>query len=217
MKIKNNRNFYLFLSIIFIFIILLYIIQKKYNNHYKYKQKTISIFGSVSKDIKNDINLLEDLRYLALNLNKKYNYIIPNSREGLIGFLLENIREIDKNNILTTYSKTFHKNNINRTYKIKYFNDPIDFEEFMIRNSSIYIFLPGGLGTLYEIFFTLFLLDVSDDNNKVIFYNKNNYYNFINIIMNNLNKSCYLRENIYKKFKNNCYFINNINEINKII
>jgi predicted Rossmann-fold nucleotide-binding protein len=204
-------------NILYIFcIILLLLILLFFNN--KYKKKTISIFGSVSKDISNNFSLQADLKYLALNINtSKYDYIIPNSKDGIIGYILNNIKEEDKSSIITTYSTTFHKNNTNETFKLKIFNDPLDFEEYMIKNSNIFIILPGGVGTFYEIAFLLFLIDVSDVNNKIIFYNKDNYYNFINDIMERYYKTGYLRANVYNKYKSSTYFLNNIEEIVKLM
>jgi|LakMenEpi03Aug12_release.lakeMendotaPanAssembly.Ray.scaffolds.fasta_scaffold170776_3 hypothetical protein len=206
---------YKYLFFILFILLLLFIVLFFYD---KYKKKYVVIFGSVSKDISDDINLQKDLKYLASNLNTtKYNYILPNTKKGPIGYLLNNIKEDDKSSILTTYSTTFGDDNINKNFQIKLFNDPIDFEEYMIRNSNIFVILPGGIGTLYEIAFLLFLIDVSDVNYKIIFYNKNNYYNFINDLIKRYYETGYLRPNIYDKFKAKTYFVNNIEDINKII
>jgi len=206
---------YLWIFSIILIIIILLIFLIYYD---KYHKKTIAILGSGSKNISYDYDLQKDLKYLALNLNtSKYNYIIPNSKKGIIGYILNHIREEDKSSIITTYSTTFDKNNINNTFKIKLFNNPIDFEEYMITNSNIFIILPGGIGTLFEILFLLFLIDVKDSNNKIIFYNKDNYYNFINDIMKRYYETGYLRSNIYNKFKKTTYFVSNINELITLI
>jgi predicted Rossmann-fold nucleotide-binding protein len=204
-------------NVCFILLLLLVLLLVLFIND-KYKKKTVTIFGSVSKDISDDLNLQKDLKYLALNLNtSKYDYVIPNSKKGPIGYILNNIKEEDKSSVITTYSTTFGENNTNNTFKIKMFNDPVYFEEYMIENSNIFIILPGGIGTLYEITFLLFLIDVSPVNNKIIFYNKNNYFNFINDIMKKYYKTGYLRDNIYDKYKSSTYFVDNIEDINKII
>jgi hypothetical protein len=202
--------------ILFIFLILLTTLALILYN--KNKKKTICIFGSVSKDISNNYNLQNDLKYLTLNLDtSKYNYIIPNSKEGPIGYILNNIKDEDKSSIITTYSTAFPDDKKNETFKIKLFNDPVDFEEYMIENSDIFIIFPGGIGTLYEIAFLFFLIDVSDDNKKIIFYNRDNYYDFIIDIMERYHETGYLRKNIYNKYKSTTYFINDIKDINKII
>jgi predicted Rossmann-fold nucleotide-binding protein len=210
-NMKNMKN------ILFILLLLLLVLLVLFFND-KYKKKTVTIFGGVSKDISDDLNLQKELKNLALNLNTtKYDYVIPNSKKGPIGYILNNIKEEDKSSVITTYSTTFGENNMNETFKIKMFNDPVDFEEYMIENSNIFIILPGGIGTLYEIAFLLFLIDVSPVNNKIIFYNKNNYYDFIDNIMKKYNKNGYLRDNIYDKYKSTTYFVDNIEDINKLI
>jgi len=209
------KNLYLYLCIILILLLAMLILFIYYNKNNK---KTICIFGSVSKDISDNYTLQQDLNYIVSKINtSKYNYIIPNSKEGPIGYILNNIKEEDKDGVLTTYSTVFPSDNANKSFKIKMFDDPVIFEEYMIENSDIFIILPGGIGTLYEIAFLLFLIDVSDDKKKIIFYNKDNYYDFIINIMERYRKTGYLRENIYNKYKSSTYFINNINEINKII
>lgn len=206
---------YKYILFILSILLILFVVVFFYN---KYKKKSISIFGSVSKDISDDVNLQKDLKYLALNLNTtKYDYIIPNSQKGIIGYLLNNIKEQDKNNVTTVYSITFGEDNINETFKVKLFNNPFDFEEYMIDNSNIFIILPGGIGTLYEIIFLLFLIDVSEVHNKIIFYNKNNYYNFIDDIIKRYHETGYLRSNVYDKFKARTYFVNDMDEIIKLI
>lgn len=207
----KNKYLYIILILLLLAILLLFF-------YYTNSKKTVCIFGSVSKDISNNYSLQQDLKYLALNLNtSKYNYIIPNSKEGPIGFILNNIKEEDRSSVITTYSTTFGKNNTNNSFKIKMFNDPVDFEEYMIENSNIFIILPGGIGTLYEIAFLLFLIDVSDVNNKIIFYNKDNYYKFIIDIMERYHKTGYLRKNIYNKYKTTTYFVNNIEDVNRLL
>lgn len=208
---KHKRYIILFIILILITTLTLMLYDKN-------KKKTICIFGSISKDISNNYSLQNDLKYLAQNLDtSKYNYIIPNSNKGPIGYILNNIKDEDKSSIITTYSITFPENEKNETFKIKLFNNPIDYEEYMIENSDIFIIFPGGIGTLYEIAFLFFLIDVSDDNKKIIFYNRDNYYDFIIEIMERYHETGYLRDNRYNKYKSTTYFINDIKTINKII
>ena len=80
---------YKYLFFILFILLLLFIVLFFYD---KYKKKYVVIFGSVSKDISDDINLQKDLKYLASNLNTtKYNYILPNTKKGPIGYLLNNV------------------------------------------------------------------------------------------------------------------------------
>jgi predicted Rossmann-fold nucleotide-binding protein len=204
MKYKNTLIFLIF--VIFISLIIIYI------TYFKPTKKTISIFGSISKNIDDNQNLKKNIKYLAESLNQSYNYIIPNSKNGIIGYLLNNI---NKNNIdiITAYSSTFTKNNINEKFNIKIFDNPIDYEEYMVINGDIIIFLPGGIGTLYEISFLIFLLDVSDKDIKVLIYNDNGFFNFIKNHINYLFVNGYLRDNAYFRFNNNFLFFSNMEDL----
>lgn len=202
----------------YLFFILLLIIFFALFYDFRIKRKTISILGSISKDISKDDEFKNELIYLSNNLNtNKYKYIIPNTNEGTIGFLLNNIPAKNKYNIITVYSETFPKNKMNNSYEIIMFNDAINFEEYIITHSDIFIILPGGIGTLYEISFILFILDTSNKNVKLLFYNKNNFFDFIKYNMKFFLDNGYLRDNIYNKFINNSLFFNNMNELISIL
>jgi hypothetical protein len=196
------------LYFIIILLLVLFIIYTTYTKSYKI---TIGIYGSVSKDISNDFTIQKDLKYLAHNLDKSKLFIIPNNKNGLIGFLLHNIQ--CKQNIITTYSNTFEQKDINNDFYVKILDNPIDYEEYMMMNSDHFVFLPGGVGTLYEISFVLLLLDVSSDNFKILFYNKDNYFNFVKDKMAYFSNKGYLRNNVYNKFLNNSYFFTDIKEL----
>lgn len=196
---------------VILLILLLFLSFFLYN---KLKKKTIAIFGSISKDISNDSEFKEELDILVDNINtSKYDYIIPNTLAGPIGYILNNVKDKDKSGFITTYSTTFNQK-INEIYKVISFDDAIHYEEYMVRNSDIFIFLPGGIGTLYEVAFISFLIDLNEGKEiKVIFYNRDNDFNFIKDLINYYNDNGFLRGETYNNFIKNTYFVKNMNDI----
>lgn len=179
--------------------------------HHRMFKKTIAIFGSVSKDISNNQKMQQELDVLVASLNpSKYNYIAPNTETGPVGYVLTHVPDRVKSAFLTTYVESFNSK-LNETYVIKTFQDAIDYEEYMIRHSNIFVFLPGGVGTMYEVSFVLFLLDVQESNrNLVLFYNKDNYYDFVKEIMKRYEETGYLRPKVYEKFIHQFKFVSDM-------
>jgi predicted Rossmann-fold nucleotide-binding protein len=177
-------------------------------------KKTIAIFGSVSKDITNDVSMKQDLDKLVASINgNKYNYIVPNATGGIIGYVLDHVKEKEKYSFTTTYVKTF-TSPINKSYKTITFDDGIDFEEYMVRKSNYFIFLPGGVGTLYEVSFVLLTIDIHMTNTEMLlFYNKNNYFDFIKELMKRYKDTGYLRQNVYDTFLKKSRFCDTMDEL----
>lgn len=177
-------------------------------------QKTVAIFGSISKEITHDEGFNKELDLFISNINtSKYKYIAPNTRSSAIGYILDHVQEKDKQSFTTTYVTSFNSAT-NASYPIRTFPDAIEYEQYMITHSNVFVFLPGGVGTLYEISFVLLLIDLNDTHTeKVIFYNRNNYFNFVKELMDRFNKTGYLREAVYQRFLNKTHFASTMQEV----
>ena len=78
-----------------------------------------------------------------------------------------------------------------------------------INSCDIILFIPGGLGTLYEIFFSIQTKICHEHNKPIIIYN---YLHFYDDIIKQLNKM--LKENFIKQKDTELYHIsNNINDV----
>ena len=154
-KLFKNNKYYIITLII---IIILSIIHPLLKQYYSKTKTLVAVFGSVSRNIDNDTILKQELSFLASHLNNKYDYVIPNTNTGVIGYLLHNLQSNNvAKNIQTTYVTSFSPENINNNYKINYFDTIMDFEDDMLKRSDVFVFLPGGIGTLYELSYTLFV------------------------------------------------------------
>jgi hypothetical protein len=202
----------IYLILLAIFLVVIFIIFV--NIYYRTLKKTIAIFGSVSKEISSDFQFKRELDFFISNINTyKYNYIAPNTRNSGIGYILDNVRETDKKKFTTTYVDSFNTET-NTSYHIITFDNAIEYEKYMITNSNYFIFLPGGVGTLYEISFVLLLIDLHEAKTEmVIFYNRNNYFNFVKELMKRFNDTGYLRIDVYKRFLEKTHFVNSMEEV----
>ena len=213
------KKYYLLLFfIIILFIIILYIIHPLFKQYYTKTKKQVAIFGSVSKNIDNDSILKQELSLLASQLTNKYDYTIPNSNTGVIGYFLDKLQsnEISKN-IQTTYVKSLSSENRNTYYKINYFDTIMDFEDDMVKNSDIFVFFPGGIGTLFELSYTLFVLLERIQNIHIILFNAQGEYDFIIDKIEVLHNDGYLRPEVYELYKQNCIVVTNAKEIITIL
>ena len=215
---KKYKKYYLLLFIIILFIIILYIIHPLFKQYYTKTKKQVAIFGSVSKNIDNDNALKKELSFLATHLTNKYDYIIPNSNIGVIGYLLDKLKSNDiSKNVETTYVNLFPPENRDTYYKITYFDTIMEFENDLFNRNDISIFLPGGIGTLYELAHTLFVLLEKIKYHQIIILNFQGKYDFIINKIETLYAEGYLRDGVYKLYKQNCVIVNSSNEIIKIL
>lgn len=205
---KNKMYFGIFL-ILFIILFIIYFHSIKSN------KKEVGIYASISKDISNDAKMKKDIKYFASNINvNKFNYTSPNSNSGIIGHFLNNVSEKDKSYITTAYVSTFPVNGMDKSYQVIMFDDPFIYEEYLLKKSDIFVFFPGGVGTLYEITFALLLLDVHKNKDYIVLiYNKDNYFQFIKNQMQTFYQNGFLRGNVYEKFKRNFIFFDNMEDL----
>ena len=85
----------------------------------------------------------------------------------------------------------------------------------MIVQSDIIIALPGGLGTLDEIFTVAAAATIGYTNKKVILYNINGFWNDLLVMLEGMEKSKFMREPVSehivnaKTFEELCNLIKN--------
>ena len=88
----------------------------------------------------------------------------------------------------------------------------------LVEKGDIYLCLPGGVGTMSELFDVLVNNDVNKKDLKIIIYSYQNFYqDIIKFIKNNI-KSGYIREKIMKNifvFENHEDIISFLNNFNK--
>jgi uncharacterized protein (TIGR00730 family) len=192
MKKNNNfiKNIFLIIVIIAMITLIVYFINKlktlKKNN-----KINITIFAS-SKDII-DKEYFEKTRELITKLNQikdDIDVIYGGGEKGLMGEVSKY-----KGNIISSNVKMF----VTPTMKDEYVFDNInDRQDKLIELGDVYIILPGGYGTHYELLEVMTLNDIKASNKPIILYNINNFFDkFINHI-NDITNTKFIENNLKK-------------------
>ena len=171
-------------------------------------KKNIVIFSGSNKpkyydDIEKDLILLSN----KINVDK-YNLYYGGGESGLMGVIPYhfhkrngNVYGIDAKQFVDKYGKA----SFGETYIMDTF---IERQNTLISKGDIFLCLPGGIGTISELFDVLVNNDVNGKNNKVILFSYNNFFedivkfiykkideNFIRVkILNNLVICKYIEE-----------------------
>ena len=169
----------------------------------KKKTYTVCVFcGSKTGTNKKYVKFANTLgRRLA---EKSFKVIYGGGNSGLMGALAEGV--LAKNgSLISIIPKLFDKkkNQINSEKKIltKNLNDR---KYLMIKKSDIFIALPGGFGTLDEIFELIALIQLALVDKKIIIINYNNFWFSLKNLIKDLKKNGFLYNNRNNKiiFKN---------------
>jgi predicted Rossmann-fold nucleotide-binding protein len=209
-KINMMYKYVIALLIVTIITVVIYGIK----GYYTKNKKLVVVFGSVSRNIEKDKELQEQLSLLASRLNNKHDYLVPNSNSGIIGYFLEKLHSntISKN-IQTNYVTTLPPEKVNKYYNVKYFDTLLDYENDMLEKSDIVIFLPGGIGTMYELAYIQFVVLEGIQNKKVILFNINGAFDYMIDKIESFHREGYLRENVYETYKDNFLITTDAEEI----
>lgn len=136
----------------------------------------IFIGGSVSDNI--------DEKYIEQG-EKLVNLIIQNGFDvlccadlrGFIGELYTKMKENENCKIILTIPKVYLKYAKNMEDKIDIVTDTINKRtDESIKNSEACLFMPGGIGTIYEIMSTIETKRAGEHNNKIVIVNLYGYY-----------------------------------------
>ena len=74
-------------------------------------------------------------------------------------------------------------------------------KQIMEDNADAFIIVPGGIGTLEEFFEILTLKQLCRHNKPIVIYNIENYYNEINIVMEQAIKKNFVKENCLELYQ----------------
>ncbi|KAA6316715.1 hypothetical protein EZS27_033017, partial [termite gut metagenome] len=73
-----------------------------------------------------------------------------------------------------------------------YSNDLSDRKDTILKGADVLIALPGGIGTLDEVFHVMAAATVGYHNKKIIFYNINGFYNKLFSLLDDLNANHFI-------------------------
>ena len=86
-------------------------------------------------------------------------------------------------------------------------------KDIMLAKSEILVALPGGIGTLDEIFHVMAAATIGFHNKRVILYNTNGFWNSLTTLLNQFNAEGFIRGDM----ENLMTVANNIEDLKKLI
>ena len=156
-----------------------------------------------------------NIKYLKLanTLGKKlaernFNVIYGGGNSGLMGALAEGV--LAKNGSLISVIPKFFKNKMNiiKSKKEIITKDLFARKSIMIKKSDFFIALPGGFGTLDEVFELISLNQLALIDKKIIILDINNFWHSLKNLIKDLKKNGFL----YTNKNSNIIFKNSISK-----
>ena len=169
------------------------------------QKKTYTVCVFCGSKPGNNIKYLELANTLGKKLaERNFNVIYGGGNSGLMGALAEGV--LAKNGSLVSVIPKFFKNKMNiiKSKKEIVTEDLFDRKSIMIKKSDFFIALPGGFGTLDEVFELISLNQLTLIDKKIIILDINNFWHSLKNLIKDLKKSGFLYTNknsniIFKK------------------
>ena len=133
---------------------------------------------------------------------KKYSVIYGGGKLGLMGALAEGV-SANNGDLFSIIPKYFQDKDVilKNSNKIIFTKDFYERKKMMIKYADIFLILPGGYGTLDELFEVISLNQLNIIKKKVVLLNINNFWNSLKVFIKDMkNKGfLYTKENIIFK------------------
>lgn len=174
----------------------------------------VFIGGSVSDSIEEKYKK-EGEKLVELIVKNNIDVICCADLRGMIGLLYTKMKEKNENKIILTLPKIYLKYAKDIEDKIDILTDNINERtEKSIKEADCCLFMPGGIGTTYEILSCIETKRAGEHNNKIVIVNSYGFYDdFLNMIDNMEQKGFVNSED-----KNNFKVVNTVEEaINYLI
>ena len=174
------------------------------------KKKTYTVCVFCGSKPGNDIKYLKLANTLGQKLaERNFNIIYGGGKSGLMGALAEGV--LAKNGSLVSVMPKFFKKKMGiiNSKKEIVTEDLFDRKKIMIKKSDIFIALPGGFGTLDEVFELIALNQLALINKKIIILDINNFWYSFKCLIKDLKKNGFL----YTNKNNNIIFKNSISKV----
>ena len=179
------------------------------------KKTNLVVFsGSNKPNFYDDIYL--ELKNISDNLDvKKYNLWYGGGEAGLMGIIPYNYH-LRGGEVFSVDAKQFVDNygsaSFGKTYIMDTFNER---QNNLLSKGDIFLCLPGGVGTMSELFDVLVDNDVNKKNSKIIIYSYNNFYKDIIKFIEEKSKEGFIKSDnldniqIFSKSEDIFNFLNN--------
>ena len=177
------------------------------------KNKTVAIFCGSKLGI-SDIYRKEVSTMATLLSNNEFNIIYGGGKIGLMGILYKIYTKLNTK-IVGIIPNFLNKPEIRQKNlkTLQVVNSLHQRKILMIKKADIFIILPGGFGTLDELFEILTLNQLNLYNKPVIIFNISNYWKNLKLLIKTMHKEGFL----YGQDINNIIWVNNNNHLEKIL
>ena len=158
------------------------------------KSKSIKVCVFCGSKSGNHENYLKVAFKVGKELSKKkYSVIYGGGKHGLMGALAEGVT-VNKGSLFSIIPKYFQDKDIilKNSNKIIYTKDFYERKKMMIKYADIFLILPGGYGTLDELFEVISLNQLNIIKKKIVLLNINNFWNSLKILIKDLKKNDFL-------------------------
>lgn len=161
----------------------------------------VFIGGSVSDSIEEQYKK-EGEKLVDLIIENKLDIVACADLRGMIGLLYTRIKQKNENKIYLTLPKVYLKYAKDIEDKIDILTDTINERtDESIKQADACLFMPGGIGTTYEILSCIETKRAGEHNKKIVIVNSYGYYNeFINMLKN-MQKQGFVEEKDFNMFK----------------
>lgn len=163
----------------------------------------ICVYGAASPTI--DKIYKEKVESLGKEMvSRGHSLVFGGGDNGLMGAVAKGVKMAD-GYILGVIPKFFIEEEIEAV--CGYCNELIQTEtmrerkQIMEDNADAFIIVPGGIGTLEEFFEILTLKQLCRHNKPIVIYNIENYYNEINIVVEQAIKKNFVKENCLELYQ----------------
>ena len=177
------------------------------------KNKNIAIF--CGSELGNNTIYKKEISVMTIMLSDNgFNIIYGGGKIGLMGIIYKIYTKLNSK-IIGIIPKFLNKPEIRQqnTKTLQVVNSLHQRKILMIKKADIFIILPGGFGTLDELFEILTLNQLNLFNKKVIIFNISNYWKNLKLLIKTMHKEGFL----YRQDINNIIWVNNNNHLKKIL
>lgn len=166
----------------------------------------MNIFVGCSSDDNIDKKYRDDCSNYLKELLKNNNLVFGAYNSGLMGLSYE-ITHLLNGEVIGVCSKN-RINDLNDLECSKKIitEEVIERTKSIIKNSDVLVFLPGGLGTMHELFTAIECKRCNEFDKPIIIYNSCGYYDKLLILLEQMYKESFMQE----KVSNNYYVSNSV-------
>lgn len=165
------------------------------------KIRSIAVFCGAKNEIDEEYRVVarQTAQLLAEN---NVMLVYGGTSAGLLGEVSKNVRSAG-GKVLGVYPKGLNaREPINKDVDFSYIVDTLyQRKELMIDKSDAFIILPGGLGTLDEMFEVITLKILAAHNKPIIFINHNGYWNIVNDLIKHIVEHKFAAASVFDTYR----------------